>query len=337
MVSAAVGDLDTMRAAAERAAATLSSFKGVRRRFELVGGAAGCRVYDDYAHHPTEVRAVIQGAKQRCGKLPCAFSQRLPSGSSSVETGFAATSCQLRGHCCEVRRQPALGAARQPREAAHSVSCSQATRLRRCSPPRRPCSADFRRHDGEPVWVVFQPHTLSRLRAFMTDFSRSFEGVARVIVTETYAARSGVDSEAAAAESLGWEQGRGQEDGQGEGRAQGQQGADEQRGSAEGGAAAPPSAEESEAVGVGPSGSPAQALAAAIAAHDVPVAFVPALDDVVERLAWELKGRSALDVEETVTIVTVGAGDVTSVGCAATFSLARHFPRRTRAFAPRMR
>lgn len=66
MVAAAVGDVDAMRAAAERAAATLAGFKGVRRRFELVGEAGGCRVYDDYAHHPTEVRAVIQAAMQRC-------------------------------------------------------------------------------------------------------------------------------------------------------------------------------------------------------------------------------------------------------------------------------
>ncbi|AQA06646.1 UDP-N-acetylmuramate--L-alanine ligase [Mycobacterium sp. MS1601] len=37
----------------------LAGFEGVRRRFELVGTAAGVRVFDDYAHHPTEVRAVL--------------------------------------------------------------------------------------------------------------------------------------------------------------------------------------------------------------------------------------------------------------------------------------
>jgi UDP-N-acetylmuramate--alanine ligase len=37
----------------------LAGFEGVRRRFELVGTASGVRVFDDYAHHPTEVRAVL--------------------------------------------------------------------------------------------------------------------------------------------------------------------------------------------------------------------------------------------------------------------------------------
>lgn len=37
----------------------LAGFEGVRRRFELVGTAAGVRVFDDYAHHPTEVRVAL--------------------------------------------------------------------------------------------------------------------------------------------------------------------------------------------------------------------------------------------------------------------------------------
>lgn len=37
----------------------LAEFEGVRRRFELVGTAAGVRVFDDYAHHPTKVAAAL--------------------------------------------------------------------------------------------------------------------------------------------------------------------------------------------------------------------------------------------------------------------------------------
>jgi UDP-N-acetylmuramate--alanine ligase len=37
----------------------LAGFEGVRRRFELVGTADSVRVFDDYAHHPTEVRATL--------------------------------------------------------------------------------------------------------------------------------------------------------------------------------------------------------------------------------------------------------------------------------------
>jgi len=41
----------------------LAGFEGVRRRFELVGTAGGVRVFDDYAHHPTEVRAALTALK----------------------------------------------------------------------------------------------------------------------------------------------------------------------------------------------------------------------------------------------------------------------------------
>lgn len=41
----------------------LAGFEGVRRRFELVGSAGGVRVFDDYAHHPTEVRATLSAVR----------------------------------------------------------------------------------------------------------------------------------------------------------------------------------------------------------------------------------------------------------------------------------
>ena len=40
----------------------VASFQGARRRFETVGEAGGVLVMDDYAHHPTEVRATIAAA-----------------------------------------------------------------------------------------------------------------------------------------------------------------------------------------------------------------------------------------------------------------------------------
>jgi UDP-N-acetylmuramate--alanine ligase len=46
------------------AAPALASFSGARRRFERRGRtAAGAEVYDDYAHHPTEVRATLEAAR----------------------------------------------------------------------------------------------------------------------------------------------------------------------------------------------------------------------------------------------------------------------------------
>ncbi len=44
----------------------LNQFRGVDRRFQLRGRAAGVSVIDDYGHHPTEIRATLAAAKQ-CG------------------------------------------------------------------------------------------------------------------------------------------------------------------------------------------------------------------------------------------------------------------------------
>jgi UDP-N-acetylmuramate--alanine ligase len=46
----------------------LAGFEGVRRRFESVGTAAGVRVFDDYAHHPTEVRATLEAVRGVAGE-----------------------------------------------------------------------------------------------------------------------------------------------------------------------------------------------------------------------------------------------------------------------------
>jgi UDP-N-acetylmuramate--alanine ligase len=46
------------------AAAALASFPGVRRRLELKGSRGGVRIYDDYAHHPTEVRAALSALRE---------------------------------------------------------------------------------------------------------------------------------------------------------------------------------------------------------------------------------------------------------------------------------
>jgi UDP-N-acetylmuramate--alanine ligase len=44
----------------------LDQFRGVDRRFQLKGCAAGISVIDDYGHHPTEIKATLAAAKQ-CG------------------------------------------------------------------------------------------------------------------------------------------------------------------------------------------------------------------------------------------------------------------------------
>ena len=47
-----------------RASATLSAYAGTWRRFEYKGTCNGAPVYDDYGHHPTEIKATIAGARE---------------------------------------------------------------------------------------------------------------------------------------------------------------------------------------------------------------------------------------------------------------------------------
>jgi UDP-N-acetylmuramate--alanine ligase len=50
---------------AERTKATLEHFAGVSRRFQVRGAYNGATVVDDYAHHPTEIRANLEAARRR--------------------------------------------------------------------------------------------------------------------------------------------------------------------------------------------------------------------------------------------------------------------------------
>ena len=68
----------------------LARFGGVHRRFELKGVAAGVRVYDDYAHHPTEVTAQLRAARAVAGdgRLVVAFQPHLYSRTREFAEGF---------------------------------------------------------------------------------------------------------------------------------------------------------------------------------------------------------------------------------------------------------
>ncbi|MEA3309367.1 MAG: UDP-N-acetylmuramate--L-alanine ligase [Chloroflexota bacterium] len=49
----------------ETACAALEAFAGTARRFEVLGTAQDVVVVDDYAHHPTQIKAVLRAARQR--------------------------------------------------------------------------------------------------------------------------------------------------------------------------------------------------------------------------------------------------------------------------------
>jgi UDP-N-acetylmuramate--alanine ligase len=73
-----------------RAAAGLADFRGARRRFELLGHTkAGAAVYDDYAHHPTEVAATIAAARTLApARLVAVFQPHLYSRTGALARAF---------------------------------------------------------------------------------------------------------------------------------------------------------------------------------------------------------------------------------------------------------
>jgi UDP-N-acetylmuramate--alanine ligase len=77
---------------AERAVRSLERFRGARRRFERLGEtAAGASVYDDYAHHPTEVAAAIAAARTLVPRrVVAAFQPHLYSRTRALAHAFGA-------------------------------------------------------------------------------------------------------------------------------------------------------------------------------------------------------------------------------------------------------
>lgn len=69
----------------------LSKFQGVRRRFELKGSVKNIRVFDDYAHHPTEVFATIATARDviEQGNIIVIFQPHRYSRTLAFTEGFA--------------------------------------------------------------------------------------------------------------------------------------------------------------------------------------------------------------------------------------------------------
>ncbi|AIJ22620.1 UDP-N-acetylmuramate--L-alanine ligase [Amycolatopsis methanolica] len=69
----------------------LAAFGGVRRRFEFKGRAGDVRVYDDYAHHPTEVAAQLRAVRHAAGsgRVVVVFQPHLYSRTKLFAAEFA--------------------------------------------------------------------------------------------------------------------------------------------------------------------------------------------------------------------------------------------------------
>ncbi|HEY5815029.1 MAG TPA: Mur ligase domain-containing protein [Solirubrobacterales bacterium] len=73
------------------AAGSLADFPGVVRRLERKGEREGAVVYDDYAHHPTEVRAALEALREmKPTRLVAAFQPHLYSRTKALAEQFGA-------------------------------------------------------------------------------------------------------------------------------------------------------------------------------------------------------------------------------------------------------
>ena len=73
---------------AEAIRAGLARFTGASRRFERKGTLNGAAVYDDYAHHPGEIRATLATAKRMGKRVVCVFQPHTFSRTAKLLDGF---------------------------------------------------------------------------------------------------------------------------------------------------------------------------------------------------------------------------------------------------------
>jgi len=64
--TAAIAVAQRLGLSPEAIARGLANFGGVKRRFTLTGSWNGVNVYDDYGHHPVEIKAVLRAAREAC-------------------------------------------------------------------------------------------------------------------------------------------------------------------------------------------------------------------------------------------------------------------------------
>lgn len=91
----------------------IAGFEGTERRFEFRGEVRGVRVYDDFAHHPTEIRAALSGARAVAGtgRLIPIFQPHLYSRTRMLSAEFASILEELADHTIVV---PIYGARQDP-------------------------------------------------------------------------------------------------------------------------------------------------------------------------------------------------------------------------------
>ena len=84
---------ESVGANAEQVAAGLAAFRGLKRRLEELGTWRGVTVVDDYAHHPTEVRASLAALREQYlgRRLVCVFQPHQASRTARLLDEFASS------------------------------------------------------------------------------------------------------------------------------------------------------------------------------------------------------------------------------------------------------
>ncbi|HET6326596.1 MAG TPA: UDP-N-acetylmuramate--L-alanine ligase [Planctomycetaceae bacterium] len=116
----------------------LAEFRGIRRRFEFLGTPNGITWIDDFAHHPTEVRATLETARQRYGsrRIWCLFQPHQVSRLRMLLPEFAGSF----DRADQVLIAPAFVAREIRSEEADSLARQLAQQIARAGPPARFCA-----------------------------------------------------------------------------------------------------------------------------------------------------------------------------------------------------
>lgn len=70
----------------------IKKFKGIHRRFDILGEVKGCKIIDDYAHHPAEIKATLEAARNYPhNKIWCAFQPHTYTRTKALLNDFASS------------------------------------------------------------------------------------------------------------------------------------------------------------------------------------------------------------------------------------------------------
>lgn len=87
--AAAIAAADSCGVSGLVAASALGAFGGTSRRLEPLGEKGSVRVVDDYAHHPTEIRAAISAVRPRASRVIAVFQPHTPTRLHAFFDDFA--------------------------------------------------------------------------------------------------------------------------------------------------------------------------------------------------------------------------------------------------------